>query len=83
VISQCFKWSLQREVFGKPLMSQPLIRFKLADMSARIEGLQNWYENITFQMSKMSFQEAGRSLSGPIALLKYEVRYVWVGFTSC
>lgn len=75
-VEECWKWALQRDVFGKPLMSQPLIRFKLAEMNARIEGIQNWYENITYQMSKMSFQDAGRLLSGPIALLKYEVTRV-------
>jgi len=42
-------------------------------MSSRLEAVQNWYENITFQMSRMGFEEQGRFLSGPIALLKFEV----------
>jgi alkylation response protein AidB-like acyl-CoA dehydrogenase/predicted heme/steroid binding protein len=75
-VEECWKWSMQREVFGKPLISQPVIRFKLAEMSARLEAVQNWYENITFQMSKMGFEEQGRFLSGPIALLKYETTRV-------
>jgi len=75
-LEECWKWSMQRDVFGKPLMQQPIIRFKLAEMSARLEAVQNWYENITYQMSKMGFEEQGRSLSGPIALLKYEVTRV-------
>jgi len=75
-VEECWKWSLQREVFGKPLISQPVIPFKLAEMSARLEAIQNWYENITFQMSRMGFEEQGRFLSGPIALLKYEVTRV-------
>lgn len=75
-VEECWKWAMQREVFGKPLISQPVIAFKLAEMSARLEAIQNWYENITFQMSRMTFQEQGRFLSGPIALLKYEVTRV-------
>jgi alkylation response protein AidB-like acyl-CoA dehydrogenase len=75
-VEECWKWSMQREVFGKPLVNQPLIQFKLAEMSARVEAVQNWYENITFQMSKMGFEQQGMFLSGPIALLKYEVTRV-------
>lgn len=37
VVEQCFKWASQREVFGKKLISQPLIRFKLAQMIAEVE----------------------------------------------
>jgi alkylation response protein AidB-like acyl-CoA dehydrogenase len=75
-VEECWKWAMQRDVFGKPLIAQPVIRFKLAEMSARLEAIQNWYENITFQMSRMGFEEQGRFLSGPIALLKYEVTRV-------
>lgn len=75
-IEECWKWSLSREVFGKPLIQQPLIRFKLADLSARLESIQNWYENITYQMSQMTFQEQGVKLSGSMCLLKYETTRV-------
>ena len=34
IIEQCFKWANQREVFGKKLISQPVIRNKLAHMVA-------------------------------------------------
>ena len=33
-VEQCFKWANQREVFGKKLISQAVIRNKLAHMVA-------------------------------------------------
>jgi len=47
------KWGAQRYVFGKPLLSQPVIRWKLAQMIAKVEALQAWLENVTFQMCNM------------------------------
>lgn len=32
VLEECFKWANQREVFGKKLLEQPVIRNKLAHM---------------------------------------------------
>ena len=32
IIDECFKWANQRKVFGKKLLSQPVIRNKLAHM---------------------------------------------------
>jgi alkylation response protein AidB-like acyl-CoA dehydrogenase len=34
VVEECFKWAMQRKVFGKPLISQPVIKNKLAHMIA-------------------------------------------------
>ncbi|KAJ3073301.1 hypothetical protein HDU98_001851 [Podochytrium sp. JEL0797] len=71
IIEECFKWASQRKVFGKPLIEQPVIRFKLGQMIAELESLQSWYEVITFQMTKMSYKEQTQHLAGPIGLLKY------------
>ena len=46
-------WASQRQVFGKPLTAQAVIRSKLAAMIARVESLQTWVENITYQMNNM------------------------------
>jgi len=70
VIEECFKWANQRKVFGKNLLSQPVIREKLAHMVAQVESCHNWLENITYQMTKMSYNEQVRYLAGPISLLK-------------
>lgn len=36
VLEECFKWCMQRKVFGQPLISQPVIRNKLAHMTAQV-----------------------------------------------
>ena len=53
IVEECFKWVNQREVFGKPLNAQPVIRAKLANMIARVEAGQNWLEFITHQMNNV------------------------------
>lgn len=44
---------MQRKAFGKPLASLAVIRSKVAQMIARTESVQNWLENITYQMCNM------------------------------
>ena len=45
LVEDCFKWANQRKVFGKPLIAQPVIRFKLGNMIAEVESVYNWLEN--------------------------------------
>ena len=71
VLEECLKWSNQRIVFGKPLISQPVIRQKLAKIIALTEAHQAWLEQITHQMCNMSYAQQGKLLGGPIGLLKY------------
>jgi alkylation response protein AidB-like acyl-CoA dehydrogenase/cytochrome b involved in lipid metabolism len=71
ILSECFKWSNQRMVFGKKLIEQPVIRAKLATMTAQIEAVQAWMEQITYQMNVLSHEEQSQILAGPIALLKF------------
>lgn len=70
LVEECLKWAHQRVVFGKPLIAQPVIRNKLANMVAQVEGVQNWLELVTYQMNNMSYAEQNKHLAGPIALLK-------------
>lgn len=70
VLEECLKWSHQRLVFGKPLISQPVIRQKLARIMQLVEAQQSWLENITYQMNNMSYAEQSKHLGGPIGLLK-------------
>lgn len=70
VVEECFKWGFQRKVFGKPLIEQPVIRNKLAQMTSLVEGVQAWLEAVTHQMQHMSHEEQAKHLAGPIALLK-------------
>ena len=71
IVEECFKWAMQRKVFGKPLIAQPVIRNKLANMIAQVESVQAWLENITYQMTQMSYKEQSIKLAGSIALLKF------------
>lgn len=57
-------------MFGKPLVSQAVVRAKLAGMIIRVESLQNWLENLTYQMDHMSYKEQSDKLAGQIAFLK-------------
>jgi len=70
VVEECLLWVSQRNVFGKPLSAQAVIRSKLAAMISRAEATQNWLENITYQMCNMSYKQQAAKLAGPIALLK-------------
>lgn len=49
----CCRWINQRKAFGKPLHTLAVIRSKMAEMISRTEAVQNWLENITFQMCNM------------------------------
>lgn len=70
VVEECLKWAHQREVFGKPLIEQPVIRNKLAHIASLVEGVQSWLEAVTYQMQNMSHEQQAKHLAGPIALLK-------------
>lgn len=70
VVEECLKWTHQRYVFGKQLITQPVIRQKLARMIALTEANQAWLEQITYQMNHLSYKEQAKSLSGPIGLMK-------------
>eukprot|EP00667_Euglena_gracilis_P006151 EG_transcript_6204 len=72
VVEECMKWAHQREVFGEKLIEKPVIRQKLGAMVAQLEAVQNWMENVTYQMQRMSYEDQAKYLAGPIALLKYQ-----------
>lgn len=67
---EVFKWSMQRKVFGKPLVEQPVIREKLAQMFAGVEGCTAMLYEVTHAMSQQG--PAGAEIGGRIALLKYQ-----------
>jgi alkylation response protein AidB-like acyl-CoA dehydrogenase len=76
VIEECMKWAHQRQVFGKPLIEQPVIRQKLGVCIAQVEAVQNWMENITYQMTQLPYAQQAKLLAGPIALLKFQATRV-------
>lgn len=59
------RWTSQRKAFGgKPLNQLAVIRSKMAAMIARTESLQAWLENITYQMTHMSYKIQADKLAG-------------------
>jgi alkylation response protein AidB-like acyl-CoA dehydrogenase len=72
VLIRCQRWATQRQVFGKPLSSQAVIRSKLAAMISRVESAQNWIENITYQMNNMNYKQQAIHLAGYITCFTAE-----------
>lgn len=72
IVEECMKWAFTRKVFGKTLMQQPVIRYKMAEMTAAVETVHSMLEDLTYQMTKMSPAEINQHLAGTIALLKYK-----------
>ncbi|KAG6831810.1 hypothetical protein H0H92_007487 [Tricholoma furcatifolium] len=70
ILEECLRWSAQREAFGKPLVSQAVVRSKLAAIISRVESSQGWLEAITYQMTHMNYQQQATYLAGQIAFLK-------------
>jgi alkylation response protein AidB-like acyl-CoA dehydrogenase/predicted heme/steroid binding protein len=70
-VAECYRWAMQRKAFGKRLIDQPVIRYKLAEMSAIVECMEAWVESLTFQMTQMSLLEQFQKLASPIALCKF------------
>ncbi|KIL64484.1 hypothetical protein M378DRAFT_186732 [Amanita muscaria Koide BX008] len=70
IVEECLQWVSQRKAFGKPLHSQAVIRSKIAAMIARVESVQSWLENVTYQMNNMTYKEQASKLAGAIGLLK-------------
>jgi len=70
-IEECWKWTVQRKAFGKPLIQQPVVRMKLANMVSQMEAASSWLEAITYQMCKMPYDMQSMRLGGTMSLLKY------------
>jgi len=66
---ETFKWSMQRKVFGKPLVEQPVIREKLAQMFAGLESSTAMLYEVTHAMNLKGPLSA--DIGARIALLKY------------
>ncbi len=66
----CFEdaldWARQRETFGKPLVTNQVIRHKLADMVRRIQATQAWIDHCAWCVLN------GQAFPGDFALLKVQ-----------
>lgn len=71
-VEETFKWACQRKAFGKRLIDQPVVRQKLAHMVAETEAVHSWMEQVTYQMTQLSYSAQGSKLGGSTSLLKYQ-----------
>ncbi len=76
-IEDSYKYACKRHVFGKPLVAQPVIQAKFADMGRLVEALQAFVEAMAHAMracgtSKQGKRLADLELGGKIALLKVQ-----------
>ncbi|PWN87329.1 acyl-CoA dehydrogenase NM domain-like protein [Acaromyces ingoldii] len=60
----------RRKAFGKPLIEQPVVRHKIANMARQTEALQAFIEASIYQYSQLSTAESNLKLGGTTALLK-------------
>jgi len=72
ILKEGWLWCMQRQVFGKKLISQPVIRHKMGRIIGAVEALEGYMESITFQMANMNPMAQAVELGGAIALLKYQ-----------
>jgi len=72
MVEECFRWAMSRKIFGKRLIDQPVIRYKLANMAAEVESVHSMLEDVTYQMKHSTPKEIDQYLAGTISLLKYK-----------
>ena len=75
-LSTCVAYAMKREAFGKPLMSQPVVRHRIAKAAAQLETLQAYGLEFCYQLNHLSKAEADEKLGGPTALLKAQAGLV-------
>lgn len=56
-IEDAMAWAQKREVFGKTLIEQPVVRYKFGNMAIMVEGLQAWTEQIIYELEHLSDKE--------------------------
>ncbi len=69
-LSAAFEYCLKREAFSKPLMDQPVVRHRLAKCGAELESMSAWSEQLVYQMTKLSKEEADIKLGGVVGMAK-------------
>ena len=76
-LQECMLWANQREVFGKKLIKQPVIRNKLGRMIGAVESLEGYMQFITYQLHNMDKFAQLIELGGATAILKYQCTRVF------
>lgn len=67
-----FQYALDRHTFGKPLMSNQVIRRKFAELAQRVEAHWAWIEQIAYHVSKSPDGWRSPDVGSKMALLKVQ-----------
>ncbi|KAF9888233.1 hypothetical protein FE257_009228, partial [Aspergillus nanangensis] len=65
-------YALKRKTFGQPLISNQIIRRKLAELAHRVEAHWAWLEQLAFHISRSPLGWQNPTIAGRIALLKVQ-----------
>jgi len=71
-LEESVKFANKRKTFGKTLIQQPVIRWKVAEMARLVEATHSWIEWVTYQLDTMGQMEAALKLGGQTALMKVQ-----------
>jgi alkylation response protein AidB-like acyl-CoA dehydrogenase len=81
-VSDCFSWARQRKVFGKKLIDEPVIRYKLAEATSQLSALYAMTEQVTYDMCQAGTMSD--RMGGVIGLLKMHTTKVgWQIADNC
>ena len=75
-LEDAFAWAQKREVYGQPLIAQPVVRHKLGICGKKVDALQAWTEQLVYEIDSLSEKDGNRLLGGTTALLKVEAGMV-------
>lgn len=71
-LEEAIKFARRRRTFGKPLIDQPVIRAKIAEMGRQVMSTHAALEDLTYQFNKMPKALQMHALGGHTALLKLQ-----------
>lgn len=71
-MEEAIKFAQRRRAFGKPLIEQPVIRAKIAEMGRQVMATHAAIEDLTYQFQKMPKLMQPLALGGHTALLKVQ-----------
>lgn len=74
---------MKREAFGKTLITQPVVRNRLARCGAELESLWSWVESFVYQMVHLPKAAADKELGGLTALVKAKAGMVLANCAEC
>ncbi|KAL4888158.1 acyl-CoA dehydrogenase/oxidase [Aspergillus ambiguus] len=82
-LSSAFSYVMKREAFNKPLMDQPVVRYRLAKCGAELESLSAWVDQLVYQMGHLEKTVSDIELGGLTAMAKARAGIVFEKCARC